>query len=152
MSENAFEDFMKEFSEHMKYTKVEGEIEYPIEVSKVIHQQTADRDGDMIGKWVSIRPVNDQKTYLGVYLGDLGRSIMHSYNTQSKELSVLMHRNPAIYVPDLKIVVWGDSSWWGGIKSPGDLRKITDADIQNLWYVKALKELTERESETSPAS
>jgi hypothetical protein len=106
----------------------------------------------MIGKWVSIRPVNDQKTYLGVYLGDLGRSIMHSYNTQSKELSVLMHRNPAIYVPDLKIVVWGDSSWWGGIKSPGDLRKITDADIQNLWYVKALKELTERESETSPAS
>lgn len=143
MSKEVFDDFMKKFEEHMKYTKVEGQIEFPIEISAVRHQQTLEADAELIGKWVSIRPVSAKATYLGVYLGDLGRNIMHSYNTQSKELTVLMHRNPAIYVPDLKMVIWGDSSWWGVIRCPEDLRQITDSDIQNIWYVKALKELSE---------
>ncbi len=53
--------------------------------------------------------------------------------------------NPAIFVFDLKKVIYGYESWWGEIKSEEDFRKITDLDINNLWYVKALKELLKKE-------
>lgn len=55
---------------------------------------------------------------------------------------VTLRENPAIWVPELEKVVWGDSSWWGPIEKKEDAeRLITDADIQNVWYVKALKRL-----------
>jgi len=52
--------------------------------------------------------------------------------------------NPAMWVPDLNRVVMGWESWWGEIKSEEDLRQISDADIENVWYVKAIKALTEK--------
>jgi hypothetical protein len=56
------------------------------------------------------------------------------------EVGLAMH-NPAIWVPDLKRIVFGMESWWGVIDNPDDLKQITDADIQNVWYVKALQGL-----------
>jgi hypothetical protein len=50
-------------------------------------------------------------------------------------------RNPAIYVPALKRLVFGAGSWWGEIKTEDDLKEITDKDINDVWYVQALKAL-----------
>ena len=134
----------EEFLRFMKNTRVEGQIEFPVEVSAIKNTGSRHYKSHEVGSWVSIRPVGDDKTYLGVYLGDQILEAMHSYNLESKELSIYPHTNPAIYVPDLKKVVWGCESWWGTIDFPDDLKKISDIDIQNIWYVKVLKELAEK--------
>jgi len=99
--------------------------------------------GGEAGAWVAVRPIGDEKTYLGVLLGDYHPPLVNF----NKEIGALIvgkgFGNPAIWVPDLKRVVMGWGSWWGEIKTPDDLRKITDADIENAWYVRALKELSE---------
>lgn len=99
------------------------------------------------GTWVAIRPCGDEygnKTYLGIFLGSIP---LTAYVTMDKAGKMTFHTsmiNPAIWVPDLKKVIMGCASFWGTIKSPEDMRKITDADIQNVWYVKALKDLAEK--------
>ena len=100
------------------------------------------------GSWVKVRPCDkkyNNKTYLGVMLGDLAISIRISVDNDGK-LTILSHNNPAIYVPDLKEIIWGCGSWWGEVKDPNDLREISDADINNTWYVKCLAELTKKEN------
>lgn len=84
---------------------------------------------------------------LGIYLGDIpiGATAMLEKATQA--LMITPHSNPAIYIPDLKRVVFGCESWWGTIEGPEDLKKITDQDIQDLWYVKALKEMQEEDGQ-----
>ena len=47
--------------------------------------------------------------------------------------------NPAIYVPELRKIVFGCESWWGEIQSPDEIKDITDDDISNVWYVKLVK-------------
>jgi hypothetical protein len=95
--------------------------------------------------WVAIRPVDNKRTYLGFLLGDMARGAGVRYDRESGVLSVSPgSHNPAIWVPDLGRVVYGFESWWGVLKGPDDLRKITDADIQSVWYVRALKDLEER--------
>lgn len=107
--------------------------------------------GGKLGDWVSIRPCGDKygdKTFLGIYLGDLAIDhFIRAYEvkeTGKKVVEVYGYGNPAIYVPELKEIIMGAASWWGVIKKPEDLKKITDQDIQNVWYVKALKELSEK--------
>ncbi|XXX77318.1 hypothetical protein WMF30_00900 [Sorangium sp. So ce134] len=97
------------------------------------------------GAWVAVRPCDQEsggKTFLGVYLGEIALGLSTSYHRESGVLTIgrCMY-NPAIWVPDLKRIVFGAGSWWGVIKGPEDMRKITDADINNTWYVKALKDL-----------
>ena len=120
-------------------------IEYPIEVSKInSNTEMFTLDKDKVGKFVKIRPCADEydnKTFLGLYLGDLpiGNNISYSENT--KELSVSFSCNPAIFVFELNKIIYGCQSWWGVIKSEEDLKSISDIDIDNVWYVKALKSL-----------
>lgn len=40
---------------------------------------------------------------------------------------------------DLQRIIFGAESWWGIIESLEELKDITDDDINNIWYVKALK-------------
>jgi hypothetical protein len=144
-------DLMQGLDEYMKNIRVEGDIEFPVEISAVKTTPVGKYPrAEKVGSWCSICPCSESKTYLGVYLGDLMLSAMHTYNVKDKVLTVLPHTNPAIFVPDLKRVVWGCESWWGIIESPDDLRKITDADIQNIWYMKALKELSAKDDESKP--
>lgn len=122
-----------------------GRIKYPISVTgidfgsgEMFHQNRVK------GSLVSIRPCADEyenKTFLGVYIGDLATSQMVRHSRESGVLSVsaAMH-NPAIFVPDLNKVIFGYESWWGEIKSVDQVRKITDEDIEGAWYVKLLKE------------
>ena len=99
------------------------------------------------GDWVAVRSCSDKhgtQTYLGVMLGDLAISIGVGISEQTKMI-MSPHHNPAMYVPDLKDIVWGCGSWWHKISKPEDLEQITDKDIQNVWYVKCLSEIGKKE-------
>jgi hypothetical protein len=120
-------------------------IEYPITVTSI---KVSDKPligkslmGPEAGSWVKVRVASDTATYLGVFLGDAELPLGHSYNKETGELEYVTLGNPAIWVPDLKRVVFGCESWWGKIKTPEDLRSITNTDIENVWYVRALKDL-----------
>lgn len=121
-------------------------IEYPIEVSKI--NSNIDKGyyrDSQIGKFTRITPCGEEyggKTYLGLYLGDLPIGHNISHNPETKELSISFSNNPAIFVFNLNKIVYGMESWWGIIESEDDLKEITESDINNIWYVKALKELS----------
>lgn len=126
------------------------EMQYPIQVEGIAWSDGIppvwDRHFDNPGAWVCVRPCGDEyenKTYLGVMLGRLALTVTASHNKDTGLLHLSHgHHNPAIYVPDLKKVIFGMGSWWGVIESPEDLKKISDADIENVWYVRAMKEIT----------
>jgi hypothetical protein len=100
--------------------------------------------GAPAGAWVAVRPVKDNpenKTYLGVMLGDYQPPSVR-FDRESGMLIIGKGvGNPAMWVPDLKRVVMGWGSWWRKMESETDLRQISDADIENVWYVRALKDL-----------
>ena len=117
-------------------------IEYPIEVSEIEkNTELSAYDNVNIGKFVKIRPCGDEKTYLGLHLGGLPIDMIISHQSETKILDVRYHCNPAIFVFDLNKIVYGMESWWGIIKTEADLRAISNEDIENVWYVKALKSL-----------
>lgn len=121
-------------------------IEYPIEVIS-INQNTGEkseyRNSD-VGKFVRIAPCGKEykgKTYLGIYIGELPIDNSISYNEKTKELNISFVTNPAIFVFDLNKIIYGYESWWSIIEKEEDLKEITCKDIENIWYVKALKSL-----------
>ena len=123
-------------------------IEYPIQVSN-INTKSFDTDGGLyknkVGSMVSIRPCAEEyknKTFLGVLLGDFPIAPWVTYNNQSKQLTVSAHYNPAIFVPELKKIIFGNESWWCIIENEKQFKEITNDMIDNTWYVQALKELT----------
>lgn len=121
-------------------------IEYPIEVSK-INQETEIYclEKTYIGKFVKITPCDEEhrgKTYLGLFLGDLPLGIAVSHNPNTKELNLSYRTNPAIFVFELNKIVFGAESWWGIIETENELKEITQDDIDNVWYVKALKAIS----------
>jgi hypothetical protein len=126
--------------------KVEPTV-YPLTISDIAYDEETSvvEHPKNTGAFVSIRPCAPEyegKTYLGLYLGDISISTHLDYNKETSVLHVSPGRhNPAIYVFNLKKIVFGMESWWGTIKSEANLEQITDKDIENIWYVKALKEL-----------
>lgn len=64
----------KKFDEEHGDMELPHEFKYPMEVSKIsVRRMPPGKDAGML---VKVRPVNDEKTYLGIYLGDMGREIM----------------------------------------------------------------------------
>lgn len=130
-----------------------GKIKFPIEVKEVEFDVSHYCDWAMgcdVGQWVAVRPCADEykdKTYLGIMLGSVP---IHCGCSYDKETGVLTLRhsgnNPAMYVFDIKKVIIGAGSWWNKIETPEQLKEITDTDINSVWYVKALKELAEKNS------
>lgn len=99
------------------------------------------------GTMVAVRPCGEEykgKTFLGMYLCSAPTGVVGVQQGDKIVLTMIDYTNPAIYVPELDRIVWGYESWWGKIESEEKLREITDADIQNVWYVRALKQLTEK--------
>ena len=99
--------------------------------------------GGKCGDFVAVRPCDERfegKTFLGVLIGTIPLSQGVQFNPENGELTVrrLMH-NPMIFIPERACVVFGCESWWGRIKDEKHLRQITQADIENVWYVKALE-------------
>lgn len=121
-------------------------IEYPIEVSEIIQPTgggiRTETYSAKCGQLVKVRPCGEKygdKTYLGIFLGDADIGLFISHHPDTKALNLTRHYNPAIFVPELKEIVYGAGSWWGKIKSEDELKEISDDDIANVWYVKLLK-------------
>ena len=126
-------------------------IEYPISVTSidVKHDISSLRKND-IGKLVRIRPCaeeHENKTYLGIFIGDLPQAPHISHNPTTGVLTIRPMMNPAFFVPKLKKVIFGCESWWSFVNAEDDLQKdITDELISDQWYVKALKAMCGGES------
>lgn len=128
-------------------------IKYPIEVEGIDFSDAEVLQrypmGTEVGDFVSIRPCDDQyggKTYLGIFLGQMATCASASYKPKTKRLEVgLCLHNAAIFVPDLNKVIFGRDSWWRKIEDENSLREITKSDIDNVWYVKALRQLSKGE-------
>jgi len=129
------------------------QIEYPITVNDITYgnnKALTDYYGGNCGDMVAVRPCGDEygdKTYLGILLGQIALSQYITFNKESGELEASMCRhNPAMFVPDINKIIYGIGSWWCVIESPDQLGLISDADIENVWYVKALKQLSGAET------
>ena len=101
--------------------------------------------GGKCGDFVAVRPCAKEyqgKTYLGILLGEIAESTLVQYDDHTRELRIepALH-NPIIFIPDRLTVVRGYESWFKRIRTPQDLSSITDKDIENVWYVKALNTL-----------
>lgn len=93
------------------------EVAMPIEVRGIAPRQAGapgvQHRGADVGKTVSVRLAgDDQKTYAGVYLGDLPLNLGFRYHRDTKILEPYTVSNPAMWVPELGRVVWGAESWW----------------------------------------
>lgn len=118
-------------------------IEYPLTIQGIENQKIETKGlGHKCGVLCEVRPCGKEfegKTYLGFYLGDLPIGIVSSYDEKTGILSNRTMNNPAIFVPELKRIVYGMESWWREIKSIEDFKGISEDDIENVWYVKMLK-------------
>lgn len=121
-------------------------IQYPLTISSIDYNTGDCKYKDPnVGKYIKIRPCDDDKTYLGLYVGDLPMDILVSFSRDTKKLELGYMRNPAIFVFELNKIVYGIESWWSVIKSPQELKNISDLDIDNIWYIQALKSISEEE-------
>ena len=115
-------------------------IEYPLTIQG-IHNKKIDTKGigHACGALCEVRPCGEEykgKTYLGIYIG-----ITSSYDENTGILSNHTMNNPAIFVLELKKIVYGMESWWREIKDIEDFKEISKEEIENTWYVKLLKEM-----------
>jgi len=100
------------------------------------------------GILVKVKPCGEEyknKTYLGFYLGDLALGSSISINEDKIQLNFAGY-NPAIFIPELKKIIYGYESWWGEIKDESELSEITTEDVNNVWYVQLLKAMKEKDS------
>ncbi len=91
------------------------------------------------GALVAIRPVAEKygkKTYLGFYLGDMATGSGLALSEDMIHVKYANH-NPAIFVPELGVVLFGYESWWGEITGEDDFKKITDV---RMWKAMAAKD------------
>lgn len=122
---------------------------FPLEVSEIDFRVSFPlggrplSDNAKVGDMVSVKPVSGEgkeETFLGMMVGFADYKPTAIYNKATKKITFAMTGgNPAMYVFKLKRVVYGFESFWKKIESDDQLRDITDKDIQNTWYVKALK-------------
>ena len=131
-----------------------SDITFPIEVAHIRSSKNPvllNRTifGEPCGKFVAVRPCAKEfgdKTFLGVLIGSIAVKEFISFDKDSRTLSVeRCLYNPLIFIPDRSKTVFGYESWWGEIKDETHLKEITDEDIKNVWYVKALAQLAERD-------
>lgn len=149
-------ELLAKFAEEIKKNEGKKQVEFPLTINGIALDGELGFGGRGLfrscepGAWVSIRPCSEDaknKTYLGVYLGDLPSNLAMGLTEDGKlAIKPCMH-NPAIWVPDLKRVVMGYESWWDEIKSPEGLRQITDCDVNNVWYVQALKAISKKDQD-----
>lgn len=116
-------------------------IEYPIVVNEIKIEKLEGYCMYNAGIPVKIRPCGkeyEEKTYLGMYLGNQPWANRVSYNDENKVLTVKAATNPAIYVFALHKIIFGAESWWCPIKDPEEIKDITDDDINSTWYMQLL--------------
>lgn len=124
-------------------------IEYPLTIMGIDNQKIDTSGlGHVCGELCEVTLAGKdtgEKSYLGIYLGDLPIAIHTSYNRDSGILSNSTMTNPAIYVFELRKIVYGCESWWRTIKSVDDFSGISKEDIDGTWYVQLLREMQKDE-------
>lgn len=120
-------------------------IEFPLIIQGIDNTFSEDSNRSLseCGQLVKISPCGEEyggKTYLGILLGDLPFEVGISFHHDDQKLHIGATTNPAIFVPELRKIIYGYESWWGKIESPEDLKDITPEIIQDQWYVKLLVE------------
>ncbi len=135
-----------------KIRETAGQIKLAVDFSMI--KKTGHPKGDPLkevrdtGRFVKIRPCADEfenKTFLGIMIGDAALSSSISIKDEEIVCSWSFY-NPAILIPELGKIVYGCGSWWGLVESEDDLKSITDLDIENVWYVKAMKSIDKDKS------
>lgn len=120
-------------------------IEYPLTIAGIEYDtKLGGYKNKDVGKFAQIRPCGEEyegKTFLGLFLGDLPIDIHISHSKKTDILNAGFETNPAIFVFDIGKIIYGVESWWSIIENESDLKGISDIDIENVWYVKALKSL-----------
>lgn len=118
-------------------------IKYPLTIQGIDNAEIDTSGlGHDCGELCEISPCGKEyggKSYIGIYLGDLPIAITSSYHRETGILTNRTMNNPAIFVPELKKIIYGCESWWREIKSIEDFNGISKEDIENTWYVKLLK-------------
>lgn len=126
-------------------------IEYPLTIQGITNQNIEHRSGmHKVGSLCEIQPCGNEyekKSFLGIYLGELPISIQTTFDKRSGMLTNFTVSNPAIFVPELKKIIYGMESWWRIIEKPEDFRGISEEDIENTWYVKLLRDMEKKEKE-----
>lgn len=128
-------------------------MKYPITVNKIVFSDggvIAQPSPSTVGKFVRVVPCSpayEGKTFLGLYIGDIALGIGCSHKEENVLEVYLGTYNPAIFVFDLNKLIFGAESWWGEIETEDDLKQITNQDIENVWYVKALKQIQAKKDE-----
>lgn len=147
-------ELLGKLSQEMKENPIKSEMdfEYPMEIAGIKKISKFDINNKETGKLVKVRPCGDEykdKTYLGIYLGE--SAIDHNIALYEKTniLGITTMSNPAIFVPELKKVVYGCQSWWSRIESEDQLEEITDKDINDTWYVQLLRGMIEKDGKES---
>ena len=147
--------FSKDIAEHKDKFYMMDEIEFPTEISGVTGSIARPRAGAMtdvkMGAFVKVRPCAekyDDKTFLGIYIGDIPVELIYEVEKENKMLHVRTYGNCAFFVFELSTIIFGCESWWSEVKDMEDIdRLVTDADIDNTWYVQVLKAMASVESE-----
>lgn len=130
-------------------------IEYPLTINGIENRYSEDIKHSLYpcGALACVRPCGEEykgKTYLGILLGDLPISALISHDRRTGMLSVGAMTNPAIFVPELKKIIYGCESWWSRIDNLDSFKEISNEDIDNTWYVQLLRGMTEPKAEISP--
>jgi len=138
-----------------------ADIQFPITVTEVDFQTeppistkgflTTSKPGVTVAVR-SCKKEHGDKTRLGILIGfvPIHAGVRFEAEDGKKDVGRLVFvntgSNPAIFIPELNEVVLGCESWWGEIKSEKELKEITNEDINNLWYVRAMKEISARQA------
>ena len=125
-------------------------IEYPLTVTGIENCPINKYSLRPVGKLCEIKPCGkeyENKTYLGIYLGELPISINTSYNRETGVLTNSTMNNPAIFVPNIGKIIYGCESWWRIIDSVDEFKERSKEDIVDTWYVKLLKELAKEDKD-----
>ena len=121
-------------------------LPFPLAVENVLVEQPeiGDVSGTRIGSIVVVRPCDpafEDKTYLGILVGEMPLHIALQYDADAKELiAYSAWSNPMIVIPSESAIVYGYESWWKAVGSEDDLKDITDDEILSQPYMVALME------------
>lgn len=133
----------KECEECKKYKS--RYIEYPLTINGIENAKIETKGIRYeCGTLCEVVPCGEEyggKSYIGIYIGDLPISITTSLDEKTCILKNSTFNNPAIFVPELKRIVYGCGSWWRAIRSLEDFKGISEEDINDTWYVKLLREI-----------
>lgn len=122
-------------------------IEFPLTINELKNEKI-NVSSSKCGALCEIQPCAEEykgKSFIGVYLGSLPYTFSSSFDSESGVLTNYPVTNPAIFVPELKKIIYGCESYWRLIDSIEDFKGITEEDIQNVWYIQLLKQMEKKD-------